>query len=118
MDIDEWAIGERIANHRARRGLTQEELAGLVGISLSMMKKIESGDRLVTKFSQLVSFAQALRVKDLRELTGVPLPLMPDGCRGRRRTWIGWRRASSRRGRRGRNPPRSGTRWWDSSCRR
>ncbi len=82
MDIDEWAIGERIANHRARRGLTQEELAGLVGISLSMMKKIESGDRLVTKFSQLVSFAQALRVKDLRELTGVPLPLMPDGCRG------------------------------------
>jgi transcriptional regulator with XRE-family HTH domain len=82
MEIDEWAIGQRIANHRARRGLTQEELAGLVGISLSMMKKIESGDRLVTRFSQLVQFAQVLRVKDLRELTGVPLPLMPDGHRG------------------------------------
>src|SRR3982751_1117638 len=82
MEIDEWAIGERIASHRVRRGLTQEELAGLVGISLSMMKKIESGDRLVTKFSQLVTFAQVLRVKDLRELTGVPLPLMPDGRRG------------------------------------
>ncbi|HKT03148.1 MAG TPA: helix-turn-helix transcriptional regulator [Rugosimonospora sp.] len=77
MEIDEWAIGQRIASHRARRGLTQEELTGLVGISLSMMKKIESGDRLVTKFSQLVQFAQVLRVKDLRELTGVPLPLMP-----------------------------------------
>jgi transcriptional regulator with XRE-family HTH domain len=82
METDEWAIGQRIASHRARRGLTQEELAGLVGISLSMMKKIESGDRLVTRFSQLVLFAQALRIKDLRELTGVPLPLMPDGRRG------------------------------------
>jgi transcriptional regulator with XRE-family HTH domain len=82
MEIDEWAIGQRIASHRMRRGLTQEELAGLVGISLSMMKKIESGDRLVTKFSQLVLFAQMLRITDLRELTGVPLPLMPDGRRG------------------------------------
>jgi transcriptional regulator with XRE-family HTH domain len=82
MEIDEWAIGQRIASHRVRRGLTQEELGGLIGISLSMMKKIESGDRLVTRFSQLVLFAQVLRVKDLRELTGVPLPLMPDGRRG------------------------------------
>jgi transcriptional regulator with XRE-family HTH domain len=82
MEIDEWAIGQRIASHRARRGLTQEELAGLVGISLSMMKKIESGDRLVTRFSQLVLFAEALRIKDLRELTGIPLPLLPDGRRG------------------------------------
>jgi transcriptional regulator with XRE-family HTH domain len=82
MEVDEWAIGQRIANHRARRGLTQDELAGLVGISLSMMKKIESGDRLVTRFSQLVQFAQVLRVKDLRELTGVPLSLLPDGHRG------------------------------------
>jgi len=62
--------------------LTQEELAGLVGISLSLMKKIESGDRPVTKFSTLVLFAQVLRVKDMRELTGVPLSLVPDGVRG------------------------------------
>ncbi|MFC7620477.1 helix-turn-helix domain-containing protein [Microlunatus sp. GCM10028923] len=82
MEVDEWAIGRRIASHRARRGLTQEELAGLAGISLSMMKKIESGDRLVTRFSQLVLFAQVLRVKDLQELTGVPLPMMPGGHRG------------------------------------
>jgi transcriptional regulator with XRE-family HTH domain len=82
VEIDEWAIGQRIASHRTRRGLTQDELAGLVGISLSMMKKIETGDRLVTRFSQLVLFAQALRVKDLRDLTGVPLQLMPDGRRG------------------------------------
>ncbi|NJC74089.1 helix-turn-helix transcriptional regulator [Planosporangium thailandense] len=82
MEIDEWAIGQRIAVHRARRGLTQQELAGLVGISLSMMKKIESGDRPVTRFAQLVLFAQALRIKDLRDLTGVPLRLTSDGHRG------------------------------------
>ncbi|MEV0560976.1 helix-turn-helix transcriptional regulator [Dactylosporangium sp. NPDC050588] len=82
MEIDEWAIGQRIAQYRQRRGLTQDELAGLAGISLSMMKKIEAGTRTVTRFSQLVLFAQILRVSDLRELTGVPLSLMPDGRRG------------------------------------
>jgi transcriptional regulator with XRE-family HTH domain len=82
VEVQEWATGQRIASHRGRRGLTQQELADLVGISLSMMKKIESGDRPVTRFSQLVQFAQALRIKDLRELTGVPLPLMPDGRQG------------------------------------
>ncbi len=81
MDVDEWGIGERIAAHRVRRGLTQEELAGLVGISLSLMKKIEIGHRHVTRFSQLVLFAQALRIKDLHELTGVRLMLTPDGFR-------------------------------------
>ena len=98
MEIDEWAIGQRIASHRVRRDLTQSELAGLVGISLSMMKKIESGDRLVTRFSQLVLFAQVLRIKDLRELTGVPLPLMPDGRRGHPRADV-VRAAVLRRGR-------------------
>jgi transcriptional regulator with XRE-family HTH domain len=79
MQMDEWAIGQRIAAHRVRRRLTQEELAGLVGISLSMMKKIESGDRSVTRFSQLVRFAEALRITDLRELTGVLLAVTPNG---------------------------------------
>jgi transcriptional regulator with XRE-family HTH domain len=82
VERDERAIGQRIARHRVRRGLTQDELAGLVGISLSMIKKIESGDRLVTRFSQLVLFAEVLRIKDLRELTGVPLRLGPDERRG------------------------------------
>ena len=72
MEIDEWVIGQRIAQHRGRRGLTQEELAGLAGISLSMMKKIEAGTRTVTRFAQLVLFAEILRVADLRDLTGVP----------------------------------------------
>lgn len=82
MEIDEWSIGERIAAHRKRRGLTQEELAGLMGISLSLMKKIESGQRHVTRFSRLVLFAQVLRVKDVRELVGIRLTLAPDSQRG------------------------------------
>jgi transcriptional regulator with XRE-family HTH domain len=49
MAIDDWGIGQRIAAHRMRRGLTQDELAGLVGISLSLMKKIESGQRHVAR---------------------------------------------------------------------
>lgn len=81
VETDEWGIGEHIAAHRRRRGLTQEELAGLVGISLSLMKKIESGQRYVTRFSRLLLFAQALRIKDLHDLTGVPLTLTPDGRR-------------------------------------
>lgn len=82
MQVDDWGVGKRIAVHRKRRGMTQEQLAGLVGISLSLMKKIESGVRPVTKFSLLVRFAQALRIKDMRDLTGVPLPMVADGVHG------------------------------------
>jgi transcriptional regulator with XRE-family HTH domain len=78
--MDEWSIGQRIATNRLRRGLTQEELAGLVGLSLSMVKKIEAGHRPVARFAQLVRFAQVLNIRDLRELTGVPFVLMPDGA--------------------------------------
>lgn len=79
MQINDWGVGQRIAAHRKRRNMTQEQLAGLVGISLSLMKKIESGVRPVTKFSLLVRFAQALRIGDLRDLTGVPLAMVADG---------------------------------------
>jgi len=73
------SIGERIAMHRTRRGLSQAQLAGRVGISLSYMKKIEQGVKPVTKFSLLIDFGQALGVRDLRDLTGQPFTLMPDG---------------------------------------
>lgn len=79
--VDDMGVGARIAALRARRGLTQDELAGLAGISVSLLRKIEQGVRPVTKFARLLDFAQALRVRDLSELTGVPLPLTPDGHR-------------------------------------
>lgn len=74
-------VGERIAATRMRSGLSQEQLAGLCGISLSYMKRIEQGSCSVATFPLLLDLAQALKVKDLVDLTGVPLPLMPDGYR-------------------------------------
>ncbi len=71
--------GERIGLWRNRAGLTQEEAAGLAGVSASLWRKWESGARAVARFSQLVDIAQALRVDDLRHLTGQPYALAPGG---------------------------------------
>jgi transcriptional regulator with XRE-family HTH domain len=76
---DELSIGERIALWRNRAGLTQEEAAGLAGVSVSLWRKWESGARAVARFGQLVDIAQALRVDDLRHLTGQPYALAPGG---------------------------------------
>lgn len=73
------SIGDRIRLHRLRAGLTQEEAAGLAGVSLSLWRKWEQGSRSVDTFSRLVDIAQALRVDDLRHLTGLPLPMAPGG---------------------------------------
>jgi hypothetical protein len=48
-------------------------------VSLSLWRKWESGARAVSRFGQLVDIAQALRVDDLRELTGQPYALGPGG---------------------------------------
>ncbi len=42
---DRLTIGERIAFYRARRGLTQTELANLVGYGPDWLSKIERGER-------------------------------------------------------------------------
>ncbi|PZS32978.1 MAG: XRE family transcriptional regulator [Pseudonocardiales bacterium] len=73
------SIGERIALWRNRNGLTQEEAAGLAGVSVSLWRKWETGARAVARFSQLVNIAQALGVDDLRHLTGQPYALSPGG---------------------------------------
>jgi len=73
------SIGDRIRLHRNRAGLSQEEAAGLAGVSLSLWRKWEQAARAVDSFRRLVDIAEALRVPDLRDLTGVPLPLSPGG---------------------------------------
>jgi len=73
------SIGERVRMHRRRRGLTQEEAAGLAGVSVSLWRKWESGARAVGRFSQLLQIARALRVNDLRDITGQPLSAGPNG---------------------------------------
>lgn len=76
---DDLAIHDRIRLHRDRLGLTQEEAAGLAGVSVSLWRKWESGARTVARFSQLIDIAQALRIVDLRALTGQPLAVSADG---------------------------------------
>jgi transcriptional regulator with XRE-family HTH domain len=73
------ATSERIRMLRRRRGLTQEEAAGLAGVSVSLWRKWESGARAVGRFRQLMAIARALRVTDLRDLTGQPLAATPRG---------------------------------------
>lgn len=73
------SVGDRIRLWRGRAGLTQEEAAGLAGVSVSLWRKWEQGVRAIPSFSRLVDVAQALGVDDLRHLTGLPLALTPGG---------------------------------------
>ena len=59
--MDYYAIGQRIRRVRRARKLSQEELAGLVGISVTHMSHIETGN---TKLSLAVfaDLAAALEV--------------------------------------------------------
>lgn len=56
-------LGERVASVRKRRGLSQKELAELSGVSLSLIKKLEQGERSGTRLETLRKLAVALRVR-------------------------------------------------------
>jgi transcriptional regulator with XRE-family HTH domain len=66
----ELSFGARLKVARLRRGMTQEVLAGLVGKSTSWVKGLECGRLDMPKLSILLRIAEALRVRDLAELTG------------------------------------------------
>ncbi|MFI6522043.1 helix-turn-helix domain-containing protein [Spirillospora sp. NPDC050679] len=55
-------VGRRLQEVRKRRGLTQRELAGLAGVSLSLVRKLEQGEREDTRVETLRKFAVALKV--------------------------------------------------------
>ena len=69
--MDYYAIGQRIRKNRKARGLSQEQLAGAIGISLTHMSHIETGN---TKLSLQVMIRIAnilqVRVDDLLSDTG------------------------------------------------
>jgi transcriptional regulator with XRE-family HTH domain len=73
---DDLTVGERIAFYRSRRGLTQREMAGLVGRSEEWVSSIERGRRQVRRLDVLTVVAAALRVS-LPDLLGQPV-LMED----------------------------------------
>jgi transcriptional regulator with XRE-family HTH domain len=66
---DDQLVGERIAYHRKRLGLSQVEFAGLVGRSESWVSQVERGVRPVDRMSVLQRVADVLSVS-VAELRG------------------------------------------------
>lgn len=74
----EGPIGDRIRIYRRRRGLSQKELAGLIGRSESWVSQVERGVRSVDKFSVLVDIAQVLKT-NVETLVGTRMEYAPNG---------------------------------------
>ena len=68
--VEPVAFGQRMQILRNRRGMTRGVLAGLVGKSPSWVKQVEGGRLQMPKLPVILRIAEALRVRDLAELTG------------------------------------------------
>ncbi|MGK8466690.1 helix-turn-helix domain-containing protein [Nocardia cyriacigeorgica] len=68
-----WDLGERLQSIRKRRGLTQRELAETAGVSFSLVRKVEQGERDDVRIDTLRRLAVALDCP-LTALLG-PLPI-------------------------------------------
>ncbi len=55
-------LGDRLRNVRKRRGLSQRELADLSGVSVSLIRKLEQGEREDSRLETVHKLAAALRV--------------------------------------------------------
>ena len=55
-------IGKKIAEHRKKKGITQEDLAGLTEMDRSYLSEIENGHKSLSVIS-LLKIADALKVK-------------------------------------------------------
>lgn len=64
------AFGQRMQIHRTRRGMSRDVLAGLLGMSPSWVKQVEGGRLQMPKLPMVLRIAEALRVRDLSDLTG------------------------------------------------
>lgn len=63
-------FGQRMQILRQRRGMTRAVLAGLIGMSESWVKRVENGQLKMPGLDMVLRVAEALRVRDLAELTG------------------------------------------------
>jgi transcriptional regulator with XRE-family HTH domain len=70
VDEGEPGIGKRVADARKGRGLTQQQLASRIPLSLSMLRKVEQGSRDATP-AVIAAVAKALGVS-VNSLTGQP----------------------------------------------
>jgi transcriptional regulator with XRE-family HTH domain len=69
---DPLKFGQRVQVLRERRGMTQVQLADLIGISPHTLRKIENGQQKAPALDMVMRIAEALRVRDLADLTGHP----------------------------------------------
>ncbi|MGY5048320.1 helix-turn-helix transcriptional regulator [Streptomyces sp. 900105755] len=69
---DPLRFGQRVQILRERRGMTQAQLADLVGVSPHTLRKIENGQQKAPALDMVLRIAEALRVRDLADLTGHP----------------------------------------------
>ncbi|MEU9121730.1 helix-turn-helix domain-containing protein [Streptomyces sp. NPDC048506] len=63
-------FGQRMQILRTRRGMSRTVLAGLLGKSPSWVKQVEGGRLQMPKLPMVLRIAEALRVRDLADLTG------------------------------------------------
>ncbi|WP_314223038.1 helix-turn-helix transcriptional regulator [Streptomyces zaehneri] len=63
-------IGRRLQEVRRRRGMTQRQLASESGVPLSLIRKLEQGERADTRLETARQLAQALRVPTTNLLAG------------------------------------------------
>lgn len=68
MNTDD--IGTRIGQLRSKRGMTQKALAEASGVRLDIIKKVECGERPLSKIDYLMDIASALEVNPCYLLTG------------------------------------------------
>lgn len=71
MPEDDRFIGQNVSQWRRARRMTQETLAGLVGVDRTYINHIEKGRRAVDKRELLYGLAEALSVQ-VTDLTGQP----------------------------------------------
>ncbi|GAA1869859.1 hypothetical protein GCM10009836_58090 [Pseudonocardia ailaonensis] len=77
---DSLSIGRAYAFYSARRGLTQTQLANLVGRRTDWLSKIERGERPLRNVELIAAVARVLRVS-LPDLMGQPVLLEEENRR-------------------------------------
>lgn len=65
-------LGDRLAQLRRRRGMTQEALAERSGVSVSVIRKLERGERDSVELSTVRKFAAALNVPTMELFVPAP----------------------------------------------
>ncbi|MFJ5154947.1 helix-turn-helix transcriptional regulator [Streptomyces sp. NPDC088353] len=69
---DPLKFGQRVQVLRERRGMTRAQLADFIDISPHTLKKIENGQQQPPGLDMVMRIAEALRVSNLSDLTGLP----------------------------------------------